>query len=180
MPEKHRPENNQVLAARRCFRYNGRMSEHTATIRWKRAGSAEEFLKGRYSREHTWHFDGGATVAASPAAINVPAPFSNPANVDPEEAFVAAISSCHFLTFVWLAFKDGFIVDSYVDEARGMMTKNERGVTWISEVTLRVKAGYSGRKLPSTADEKRLHHAAHEQCFIANSIKTKVTVEGFE
>lgn len=156
------------------------MSEHSATIRWQRSCGAEDFLKGRYSREHTWEFDGGFIVPASPAAVNVPAPFSNPANVDPEEAFIAAIASCHFLTFVWLAFKDGFVVDSYVDDARGVMTKNERGAAWVSDVTLRVKAAYSGAKIPTHAEERRLHHAAHEQCFIANSVKTKIVVAGFE
>jgi len=156
------------------------MSQHSAIIRWTRAGSGADFLKGRYSREHTWIFDGGATVPASPALVNVPLPYSNAASVDPEEAYVAAISSCHFLTFVWLASKDGFVVDYYEDHAVGVMTKNERGVPWVSEVTLHVKIGYSGEKLPTAADEKRLHHSAHEQCFIANSVKTKIIVAGFE
>src|SRR5205814_3542946 len=110
------------------------MLEHKAIIRWKR--TSEEFLKGKYSREHTWTFDGGLTVPASPSPSVVPAPWSNPANVDPEEAFVASISSCHMLTFVWLASREGFITDSYEDEAVGVMTKNERGVPWISAVTL--------------------------------------------
>ena len=150
------------------------MSEHKATISWKRAGP--DFLAGKYSREHTWTFDGGLVVPASPSPSVVPAPWSNPANVDPEEAFVAAISSCHALTFLYLASQQGFQVDAYTDEAVGVMTKNEKGVSWVSSVALHPKIAYSGGKLPTPADEERLHHLAHEQCFIANSIKTVVTV----
>jgi len=152
------------------------MSEHHATISWRRAGP--DFPAGRYSREHTWLFDGGVTVPASPSPSVVPAPWSNPACVDPEEAFVASISSCHMLTYLHLASKAGFQVDSYLDKAIGVMTKNERGVPWVSLVTLNPQIIYSGDKLPTLTDEDRLHHLAHEQCFIANSIKTKVVVEG--
>jgi organic hydroperoxide reductase OsmC/OhrA len=152
------------------------MSEHKATIRWQRA--SPDFLKGRYSREHTWTFDGGITISASASPSVVPAPWSNPACVDPEEAYVASISSCHMLTFIYLAGRQGFQVDSYEDEAVGVMSKNENGVSWISSVTLRPKIAYSGDKLPTPADQERLHHLAHEQCFIANSIKTQVTVTG--
>ena len=152
------------------------MSEHKATISWKRAGS--DFLTGKYSREHTWTFDGGLTVPASPSPSVVPVPYSNPAHVDPEEAFVAAISSCHMLTYLYVAYKQGFQVDSYHDEAVGAMTRNERGVPWVSTVTLHPRIVHSGEKLPAPADEERLHHLAHEQCFIANSIKTEVKVAG--
>jgi organic hydroperoxide reductase OsmC/OhrA len=151
------------------------MSEHRAIVRWKRTGG--NFLKGQYSREHTWSFDGGVTVAASAAPSSVPAPYANPACVDPEEAFVAALSSCHMLTYVFLAGRQGFQVESYEDEAVGVMTKNERGVLWISAVTLTPKIAYGGDKTPSPEDEARLHHGAHEQCFIANSVKTEVTVQ---
>jgi len=151
------------------------MSKHIATIEWKRTGP--DFLKGKYSREHTWTFDGGFTVPASPSPSVVPAPWSNPAHVDPEEAFVAAISSCHMLTFLYLASKEGFQVDSYRDEAVGLMTKNEQGVPWVGLVTLRPEIVYSGTRLPGRADEERLHHLAHEQCFIANSIRTKVMID---
>jgi organic hydroperoxide reductase OsmC/OhrA len=150
------------------------MSEHRAVIRWER--TSPDFLKGKYSREHTWSFDGGLTVPASPSPSVVPAPWSNPANVDPEEAFVASVSSCHMLTFLYLAGKQGFQVDRYEDEAVGAMTKNEKGVPWLSLVTLHPQIVYSGEKLPTPADEERLHHLAHEQCFIANSIKTQVVV----
>src|SRR5580698_6319426 len=101
------------------------MSEHKATISWNR--TSPDFLSGKYSREHTWSFDGGITVPASPSPAVVPAPYSNPANIDPEEAFVASVSSCHMLTYLYLAYQQGFQVDSYHDEAAGMMTKNERG-----------------------------------------------------
>jgi len=150
------------------------MSEHKAIIDWKR--TSPDFLKGKYSREHTWTFDGGVTVPASPSPSVVPLPYSNPANVDPEEAFVAAVSSCHMLVYLMVAYQHGFQVDSYKDEAVGVMTKNEKGVLWISAVTLNPQIGYSGEKLPTPADEERMHHLAHDQCFIANSIKTRVTV----
>lgn len=152
------------------------MSEHKATITWTRTGP--DFLKGRYSREHTWQFDGGLTVPASPSPSVVPTPWSNPAHVDPEEAFVASISSCHMLTFLFLASRQGFQVDRYQDDAVGVMTKNERGVPWVSAVTLHPRITYGGDRLPTPEDEARLHHLAHEQCFIANSIRTAVTVQG--
>src|SRR6058998_2604454 len=117
------------------------MSELKAIIEWQRTGP--DFLKGRYSREHTWKFDGGVTVPASPSPSVVPAPYSNPASVDPEEAFVAAVSSCHMLTFLYLACQQGLQVDSYNDEAVGMMAKNERGVPWIGAVTLSPKIVFS-------------------------------------
>jgi len=152
------------------------MSEHKAAICWKRTNP--DFVKGKYSREHTWTFDGGVTVPASPSPSAVPAPYSNPAHVDPEEAFVAAVSSCHMLTFLYVASKQGFQLDSYEDEAVGAMTKNEHGVSWISLITLHPKIVYSGLKLPTLIDEEHLHHLAHEQCFIANSIKTEVKIGG--
>ena len=150
------------------------MSEHTASISWKR--TSPDFLKGKYSREHTWTFDGGFTMPASPSPSVVPVPYSNPAHVDPEEAFVASISSCHMLTFVYLAGRQGFQVESYDDAAVGVMTKNEKGVPWMSRVTLNPKIVYSGEKKPTPADEEHLHHLAHEQCYIANSVKTEVVV----
>jgi organic hydroperoxide reductase OsmC/OhrA len=150
------------------------MSEHKAIIRWKRSGP--DFLKGKYSREHTWTFDGGLTVPASSAPSVVPAPYSNPANVDPEEAFVASVSSCHMLTYVFLASRQGFQVDSYEDEVVGIMGKNEKGIPWVSAIKLNPKITYSGQKMPAAEDVQRLHHLAHEQCYVANSIKTQVTV----
>jgi organic hydroperoxide reductase OsmC/OhrA len=122
-------------------------------------------------------FDGGVTVAASPSPSVVPAPWSNPASVDPEEAFVAAIASCHMLTFLWLASKQGFQIERYDDEAVGTMTKNDRGVPWISDVALCPQIVWGGNMQPSAAEIDHLHHAAHEQCFIANSVKTEINVQ---
>lgn len=150
------------------------MAEHKAIIRWK--CTSPDFLKGRYSREHTWTFDGGMTVAASSSPSVVPPPGSNPANVDPEEAFVAALSSCHMLSFLYIAGKQGFQVDNYEDEAVGAMAKNEKGIPWVGAVTLHPKVAFGGEKRPTPADEEKLHHLAHEQCFIANSVKTSVTI----
>jgi organic hydroperoxide reductase OsmC/OhrA len=152
------------------------MSEHKATISWK--CTSPDFLGGKYSREHTWKFDGGLTMPASPSPSVVPVPYSNPAHVDPEEAFVAAISSCHMLTFLFLACQQGFCVGSYHDDAVGVMTKNQKGAPWVSSVVLHPQIAYNGDKLPTPLDEDHLHHLAHEQCFIANSIKTEVTVRG--
>jgi organic hydroperoxide reductase OsmC/OhrA len=151
------------------------MAGHKATIVWQRSGP--DFLKGRYSREHTWSFDGGVTVPASPAPSVMPVPWSNPAHVDPEEAFVASVASCHMLTFLFLAARAGYEVESYRDEAVGIMTKNERGVPWVSLITLRPVIAYGGEKRPDAAVVADLHHRAHEQCFIANSVKTEVKVE---
>lgn len=150
------------------------MSDHRATIHWQHP--SPDFVRGQYSREHTWTFDGGITVAASPSPSVVPLPYSNPANVDPEEAFVAAISSCHMLSFLYVASKAGFVVESYDDEAVGVMAKNEKGVAWVSAVTLRPRITYGGEQQPDPADVHHLHHLAHEQCFIANSVKTDIRV----
>jgi organic hydroperoxide reductase OsmC/OhrA len=151
------------------------MAEYRAWISWKR--SSPDFLQGKYSREHVWTFDAGITVPASPAPSSVPAPYSNPACVDPEEAFVASISSCHMLTFLYLAYRLGFQVDSYQDEAVGVMSKNERGIPWVSSVTLHPRVVFGGQRLPDPDEEEHLHHEAHAQCYIANSIKTEVTVK---
>ena len=150
------------------------MSQYIATISWKLIG--DEFAKGRYSREHTWTFDGGAVVPASSSPSVVRPPMSNPANVDPEEAFVASLSSCHMLTFLHLARLGGFQIASYEDQAVGEMTPNEKRVPWISHVTLHPKIVYAGDKVPTAEEEAHLHHESHEQCFIAQSVKTTVTV----
>ena len=153
------------------------MAEYLATIRWEQSGG--EFSKGQYSREHTWSFDGGLTVPASSSPHSVRLPFSNPANLDPEEAFVAAISSCHMLTFLWLAYRGGFEVRAYEDEAVGVMTNNERGVPWMSAVTLRPRITW-GASRPSREKEEELHHGAHEGCYIAQSVKTDIRVAPVE
>ena len=151
------------------------MSEHQVTIRWTHVRG--DFVKGTYSREHRWVFDNGYIVPASPSPSVVPAPYSNSANVDPEEAFVAAIASCHMLTFLSLASKEGIEVTSYEDTAVGVMTKNESGVLWVSSVLLKPRIDYGGDKRPSAEAAMRLHERAHDECFIANSVKTSIRVE---
>lgn len=151
------------------------MSEHRATIRWAHSGG--DFLKGMYSREHSWSFDGGTTVPASSSPLVVPKPYSNESHVDPEEAFVASIASCHMLTFLYVAAKAGVQIERYEDEAVGTMTKNEQGVPWVSTVILRPRITYGGATPAAEADEDLLHHAAHRQCFIANSVKTTIVVQ---
>jgi organic hydroperoxide reductase OsmC/OhrA len=153
------------------------MSEHQAHIQWQRKPD-ERFVDLRFSRAHTWKFDGGQLVQASSAPTAVPVPYSKPENIDPEEAFVAALSSCHMLTFIWLAAKDKFVVDSYDDPAIGHMSKNAQGRLAVTSVHLEPKVVFSGEKIPTHEDVKRLHHGAHEQCFIANSVLTEVKVGG--
>jgi organic hydroperoxide reductase OsmC/OhrA len=149
--------------------------EYKAAVSWTRDGTA--FTDGKFSRAHNWTFDGGVTVPASSSPLVVRVPFSRPDAVDPEEAFVASLSSCHMLTFLYLAAKQGFIVDSYDDEAVGTMTKNERGKLCVSKVALRPRIAFSGAKRPNDTDLAKLHHDSHEECFIANSVLTEVVVE---
>ena len=151
------------------------MSEHTATVRWER-GSAP-FVDNRYSRAHTWLFDGGLSVPASASPHNVRPPFCDPAGVDPEEAYVAALSSCHMLWFLSLAAAEGFVVDRYSDEAIGTLEKDEHGRDAITCVTLRPRVRFSGPRVPDPARIARLHDEAHYRCFIANSVRTRIAVE---
>jgi organic hydroperoxide reductase OsmC/OhrA len=149
---------------------------YQATIRWSRNGS--DFGGNRYSRAHTWSFDGGIEVPASASPLAVPLPLSREEAVDPEEAFVAAISSCHMLTFLWLASKKRFVIDSYEDSAVGVMTKNADGRLFVSKVTLDPAIAFSGERQPSADEIADLHHLAHRECFIANSVLTEVVVAG--
>jgi organic hydroperoxide reductase OsmC/OhrA len=151
------------------------MSTYTATIRWSRKG-AGGFAKGQYSRAHEWVFDGGVTVPASPSPHIVPQPWSDLNAVDPEEAFVASLSSCHMLFFVDLARRAGLVVDDYVDEAQGVLDKRADGKMWMSKVTLRPRVTWGG-DAPDEAAIADLHHQAHDACFIANSVTTEVVVE---
>jgi len=153
------------------------MAQHKAKIEWK--CTTPDFRLGKYTREHTWTFDGGVSVPASAAPAVVPAPWSNPAHVDPEEAFVASISSCHMLTYLHVARLAGFQIESYADEAVGEMAKNERGVAWVAVVTLNPTIIYSGDKRPTHEQEAELHHKAHDGCFVSQSVKTEVKVSGF-
>ena len=148
------------------------MSIHAATIRWRRDG--QRFTDHHYSRGHTWEFDGGAVVSASASPHIVPLPMSIAENVDPEEAFVAALSSCHMLVFLAIAAKRGYVVDAYLDEASGVMAEDEQGRMAVTQVTLRPAAVYSGDKRPSRQQVEKMHHQSHKLCFIANSVKTAV------
>ncbi len=151
--------------------------EYRATVRWARQ-EGEAFTDQRYSRVHVWAFDGGVEVPASSAPSSVPLPFSRPDAVDPEEAFVAALSSCHMLFFLHLAARRGFIVDRYEDHAVGVMAKNERGKLHVARVTLDPRIDFSGARRPTPDDIAELHHRSHEECYIANSVRTEVTVAG--
>jgi organic hydroperoxide reductase OsmC/OhrA len=153
------------------------MSVYTARILWK-SNSDELFAKNQYSRAHTWLFDGGIEVPASSSPHSVRLPYSVENAVDPEEALVAAASSCHMLTFLWIAMRKGFVIDSYEDHAAGEMTKNSEGKQWISRITLDPKISWSGNKIPTNEEIAQMHHQAHEDCYIANSIKSEVEVRG--
>jgi len=150
--------------------------QYRATVTWKRDGSA--FTDQRYSRAHTWSFDGGITVPASSSPLSVKLPYSVAEAVDPEEALVAAVASCHLLTFLYVAAKQGFVVEDYSDDAVGEMTKNERGKLWVSKVILAPAITFAGDKRPTPGQFDELHHLAHEECFIANSVKSEVIVRG--
>jgi len=151
------------------------MSEYVATIEWRRDGAV--FTDNKYSRGHRWFFDGGIEVPASSSPHSVRLPFSVENAVDPEEALVAALSSCHMLTFLYLAAKKKFLIESYRDEAVGIMEKNEMGRLAITRVTLRPEIKFGGDVMPTAAELEELHHDAHEGCYIANSVKTDVRVE---
>lgn len=151
------------------------MSEHLATVEWSRGD--QDFTGNRYSRAHDWRFDGGAVVRGSSAPSGVPEPMSDPAAVDPEEALVAALSSCHMLFFLAFAARGGLVVESYRDEAVGVLGRDDRGKTSITTITLRPTVVFSGASVPDAAAVDALHHRAHEACYIANSIRAAVTIE---
>ena len=151
------------------------MATYTAEISWQRNG--EYFLGNRYSRRHEMRFDGGAVVAGSSSPQVVPLPMSDASAVDPEEAFVASLSSCHMLWFLSIAGKHKFCVDSYIDAASGVMARNADGKMAMTLVTLRPEVTFSGDKLPTRADIDALHREAHEACYIASSVKAEVRCE---
>jgi len=150
--------------------------EYWATVRWARDGAA--FTDQKYSRAHVWAFDGGVEVPASSSPLSVRLPYSREDAVDPEEAFVAALSSCHMLFFLTFAAKAGFVVDSYEDRACGIMEKNSQGKLFVAKVTLDPQIAFSGARRPSPDEIAELHHRSHEECFIANSAKSEVVVAG--
>jgi organic hydroperoxide reductase OsmC/OhrA len=149
--------------------------EYSARLHWERGNAP--FTDNRFSRGHSWHFDGGVEVPASSSPQVVRVPMSVAAAVDPEEALVASLSSCHMLWFLGLAAQGGWRVDDYSDDARGVMGKNSAGKTAMLQVTLRPRVAFSGERVPSRAEIATLHHRAHEECFIANSVTTEVLIE---
>jgi len=154
----------------------GNMAEYTAKILWQR-DDKEQFIDNKYSRAHQWDFDGGSTVAASPSPHIVPLPYSVEEYVDPEEAFIASLSSCHMLFFLQIAAKGNFVVDKYVDQAIGVMDKDCYGKISMTKVTLRPHILFSGQKVPTIEQLEKMHHQSHEQCYLANSVKTEIVTE---
>ncbi|WP_439858689.1 OsmC family protein [Pseudomonas sp. MBLB4136] len=148
------------------------MTEYSARVVWERA--EQGFLDNRYSRAHRWHFDGGLEVPASSSPHIVPLPWSDDQAVDPEEAFVASLSSCHMLWFLSLAAAQGFQVDNYEDQALGIMARNAEGLLAMTEVELRPRTTFGGENQPSIEQLLALHHKAHDECFIANSVRSEV------
>lgn len=144
--------------------------DHRATIVWRR--TTPDFAYDTYSRDHVWNVDGGVSVPASAA----PEFKGHQERVDPERALVAALSSCHMLTFLAIAARKRFVVDAYDDAAVGVMTKNAAGKLWVSRVTLRPRITFSGPQVPTADEIAQMHEAAHANCFIANSVKTEVVV----
>jgi organic hydroperoxide reductase OsmC/OhrA len=151
------------------------MSIYTAIISWERGDQA--FIDNRFSRAHRWRFDGGVEVPASSSPHVVSPPLSDTEAVDPEEAFVASLSSCHMLWFLSIAAKRKFRIDRYTDNAEGTLAKNADGKAAVTRVTLRPDVSFSGGKIPSREELDRMHHEAHEECFIANSVKSEVRCE---
>jgi organic hydroperoxide reductase OsmC/OhrA len=149
------------------------MVEYRAVVEWAGEG---DFAANRYSRAHVWRFDGGAEVSASSSPQVVPVPLSDPAGVDPEEALIASASSCHMLWFLHLARDAGLVVTRYVDEAVGTMGKDGRGRTAFTRITLRPRIDFAG-ETPGAEALERLHHAAHDACFIANTLRCDIVVE---
>ena len=150
------------------------MSEYVATVKWFRGD--QNFIDNKYSRGHSWEFDGGAIVQASSSPQIVPLPMSVEANVDPEEAFIASLSSCHMLFFLSIAAKHRLVVESYIDKAAGVVEKDNLGKTSMTRVTLRPKITFTGKQ-PMPDQLRAMHDKAHELCFIANSVKTDVGIE---
>lgn len=148
------------------------MSIHSARIHWQRNDDA--FAERRYSRRHTWQFDGGSVVVGSSSPHLVPAPYSDASAVDPEEAFVASLSSCHMLWFLDLAQRGGWVVDDYQDEAEGLMEDDIHRRWSVTRVTLRPVVRFGGDKRPTDDEHRRLHEQAHEACFIANSVRSEI------
>lgn len=151
------------------------MGDYHATVRWERDGAV--FTDNRYSRRHRWQFDGGVEVPASSSPQVVRVPLSDPSAVDPEEAFVASLASCHLLWFLSIAAEAGFVVERYEDEAVGTMSLRQDGRWWMSRVVLQPRVAFAGTRQPSAEEFATLHHRAHDECYIANSVRTEVRCE---
>jgi len=151
------------------------MMPYNVNVYWKKRFD-EPFVDNKYSRAHTWTFDGGIKLAASSSPHVVSLPMSDEFAVDPEEAFVASLSSCHMLWFLSLAVEKNFIVESYEDNAEGVLAKNDEGKLAMTKVTLKPKVVFENTRAPSREQIAQLHHSAHEKCFLANSVKTEITV----
>ena len=151
------------------------MSNYFATVSWK--NQDEDFVANAYSRAHEWHFDGGAVVAASASPHIVPTPWSRPENVDPEEAFVAALASCHMLFFLSIAAGKKLEVLAYTDTADGLMEKNPVGQFAMTRVTLKPKVEFAEGTAVSETELAQIHHLAHDKCFIANSVTSEIVIE---
>jgi organic hydroperoxide reductase OsmC/OhrA len=151
------------------------MSRYGCTVEWRRGDAP--FATGKYSRAHDWRFDGGAVVRASSSPHSVRVPWSDPAAVDPEEALVAATSSCHMLWFLSLAAQHGYVVDSYRDTAEATLGSFD-GHEALTEIVLRPQVVFSGGRVPDEDAVRTLHHAAHERCTIAHSLRAQVRTEG--
>jgi organic hydroperoxide reductase OsmC/OhrA len=151
------------------------MAAYKSVVVWKRDGAI--FTDNRYCRGHRWLFDGGTEVPASSSPQVVPVPLSVAEAVDPEEAFVVSLSSCHMLWFLSIAAQRGYVVDSYRDEAVGVMGKDSTGKLGMTRVTLRPEVHFGGDRRPASDEAAAMHHDAHEQCFIAHSVKTDVRCE---
>lgn len=150
--------------------------EYGVELSWQRL-PGEVFTDNRYSRRHRLRFDGGVEMPGSSSPSVVPLPMSDASAVDPEEAFVASLSACHMLWFLSLAAAQGIVVDEYIDRAIGVMSRNAAGKYWMSTVTLRPAVRYGRTRTPTPDEQQQLHHRAHEECFIANSVKTEVRCE---
>lgn len=151
------------------------MSDYHATVTWQRDGA--KFTDNRYQRLHTWTFDEGLEVPASASPHSVPLPYSEACAVDPEEALVAAVSSCHMLWFLSIAAKRGFVVDRYSDSPVGVLGTNARGREAIAVITLRPDVAFGGEKRPTSSDIEAIHHEAHDVCCLANSVTAEVRIE---
>jgi len=151
------------------------MNRYSATIQWHQ--NNQNFIDNKYSRKHSWYFDGGLKIAASASPLEVPPPYSDPSAVDPEEAFIASLSSCHMLWFLSIAAKEGYLIKGYRDKATGFMEKNDQNQKSITRVILHPNVTFEKTKKPNQQKFDKLHEETHNMCFIAHSVKTKITIE---